>query len=369
MRRSLQRDVLLILAGGLLWLGPDAVRAENMSDGVVSKALLDHANLTMVWQTVLPVRAGERLDTMLLSGDRLYVRSRRNYVWSLNRNDGDVIFSRSLAKANIPVLGWHVHGNGIVTVIGGQLVELDVETGLERRISDLELSIVGPVVRNSRFFYISAADRRLHVLRVRDLVQVFKAAAKNESLVTTVLANEDAVVFGTDEGNLIALMADAPRKLWQFDAAGPIAGSVVQDGMAFYFASKDTNVYRVDIRDASRVALGWRCQTEAVLDREPRLTYDTVYQYAPGRGLTAIDKATGRSLWYLPEGLDLLAEAAGRAYVITRFRTLAVMDNVTGKKLYAVNFAAVVKHAANTTDAKIYVADERGRIACLEPIP
>lgn len=360
---------MLILIGGLLGPGPDAARAKNMSDGVVSKALLDHANLTMVWQTVLPVRAGERLDMMLLSGDRLYVRSRRNYVWSLNRNDGDVIFSRSIAAPSIPVLGWQVHGNGIVTVIGGQLVELDVETGLERRISDLELGIVGPVVRNSRFFYISAADRRLHVLRVRDLVEVFKAAAENDSLITTVLAGEDAVVFGTDQGNLIALMADAPRKLWQFDAAGPITGSLVHDGGSFYFASQDTNVYRVDIQDASRVALGWRCQTEAVLDRGPRLTYDTVYQYASGRGLTAIDKPTGRPLWSLPEGLDLMAEAAGRAYVITKFRTLVVMDNIAGKKLYAVNFAAVVKHAANTMDAKIYVVDERGRIACLEPIP
>jgi hypothetical protein len=72
-------------------------------------------------------------------------------------------------------------------------------------------------------------------------------------------------------------------------------------------------------------------------------------------------------MWSLKEGTDLLAEAAGKAYIITNRKTLAVMDNSNAKKLYVVNFADVSKHAANTTDSKIYIADERGRVACLEP--
>jgi hypothetical protein len=52
-----------------------------------------------------------------------------------------------------------------------------------------------------------------------------------------------------------------------------------------------------------------------------------LYQYAVGRGLTAIAKQTGKVAWSLPEGTDLLAEAGTRAYVITKDRTLTVMDN------------------------------------------
>ena len=114
--------------------------------------------------------------------------------------------------------------------------------------------------------------------------------------------------------------------------------------------------------------MAWRFQTESVLDRAPRVTEGFVYQYALGRGLTAIDKPTGRTAWALPEGLDLLAEAEGKAYVITTVHTLVVMDNVTGKRLYSVNCAPVIGHASNTDDARIYVADELGRIACLEPV-
>ena len=85
------------------------------------------------------------------------------------------------------------------------------------------------------------------------------------------------------------------------------------------------------------------------------------------RGLTAMAKPTGQAVWSLPEGLDLLAESNGRAYVITKFHTLAVMDNTAGKELFSANFAPVTDHAANTTDAKIYLMDETGRVTCLEP--
>jgi hypothetical protein len=70
----------------------------------------------------------------------------------------------------------------------------------------------------------------------------------------------------------------------------------------------------------------------------------------------------------LAEGVELLAETGGRAYVITNAGTLTVMDNMAGKKLYSVNFRQVSRYAANTADSKIYVADEIGRIACLQPV-
>jgi len=113
--------------------------------------------------------------------------------------------------------------------------------------------------------------------------------------------------------------------------------------------------------------MAWKFQTEAVLDRSPQVTNGYVYQYAPDRGLTAVEKQTGQAAWSLSEGLDLLAEANGKAYVITRVRTLTVMDNTTGKQLYSVNCAPVTGHASNTQGARIYVVDKIGRVVCLEP--
>jgi len=366
MQMVLRWKALVVLAVCGLSGGP-ALRAAERPERLLSPELLDQANLKVVWQQELPVKKGETFAALTILGNRLYVRSDRNYFWSLDRSKGDIVFSRSIAPEGIPVLGLASYGNRLITVVSNQLVELDEGLGTERRVSDLELAIAAPPVRNSQFFYVSAADRRLHVLRAKDLVQIFPVAASSDSLVTSVMADDSIVVFGTDGGNVVAMMPDTPKKLWQFDVPEALAGPVVRDGNSFYFASVDTNVYRVDQTGVTTAKLIWKHQTEAVLNCGPLLTRDFVYQYASGRGFTALAKADGRVVWSLPEGLDLLAEAGNRAYVITKVGTLAVMDNARGRKLYWVNIAPVAGHATNTTDSRIYLADNTGRLVCLEP--
>ena len=289
-------------------------------------------------------------------------------MWSLRADAGDVVFSRSVALQGIPVLDLASYEDRLISVVGNQLTEYSVITGTEERVADLELSMVVTPVRNSQFYYVAAGDRRLHVLRAHDLVEIFKVAADNDSMITTVVADEGAVVFGTNKGNVVGMVADAPKKLWQFDAAGAIAGPIIHDGSSLYFASKDTNVYRLDMMGTERAPMAWKFQTEAVLDRAPRVTQRFVYQYALGRGVTAIDKQTGKAVWSLPEGLDLLAEVELKAYLITKLRTLVVMDNTTGKRVYSINVAPVVAHVSNTENARIYIADQHGRVACLTPV-
>jgi outer membrane protein assembly factor BamB len=372
MRRSSRWEGLLFAAVCLTgWAPAGATEApkptRDMSHWCIDSDLLDHAGLTLLWQDALPVKPGERFEAMTALDERLYVRSDRNYLWSIDRNDGKIVFNRPLAPARFPILGWNAYDDRLICVIDNQLVELDVYTGQERRVSSLDVSIVAPPVRNSQFFYISGADRRVHAFRAADLVEIFVGAPGNDSLITTVVAGEESVVLGTDAGNLLALTPDAPRKLWEFKAVEATAGPVIRDGNSFFFADRDTYVYRVDVVGPTRVVLAWRYQTEGILDRAPLVTRDIVYQYAMGRGVTAIDKETGTARWSLPEGVDLLAEAGGRAYVLTKDRTLTVMENTTGRKLFWVNFAPVVNHAANTVDGKIYIADADGRVACLAP--
>ena len=98
------------------------------------------------------------------------------------------------------------------------------------------------------------------------------------------------------------------------------------------------------------------------------MSHEVIYQYVPGKGLTAIDKQNGQFMCSVPGGVDLLAEAKDIAYVITKNSKLVVMDNLSAKKLYSVNFAEVTRHTPNVIDSKIYIADQRGRIACLQPV-
>ncbi len=336
---------------------------------LVSPKLLEHANLEILWENKLPIKEAESLEQLLIFGNRIYAISDRNYTVSLNRENGKMIFGRVVAPDGLPIEGLKLYGDELISIVGTKLIEIDPNSGAQRKAVDVGFSIACPAARNSSYFYLSGVDRRLHILRAEDKVQIFEVSADNDSMITSIIADESSVTFATAAGNVISIMPDRPRRLWQFDAAGGIAGPIVKDGISLFFASKDTNVYRVDIVGLPlRKQLAWKYQTAGILEKAPRVTRGVVYQCVPGKGVTAIDKGGGTLLWSVQGGVDLLAEAKDKAYVITKNRTLVVMDNLSAKRLYSVNLAEVSRYTANITDSKIYIADERGRIACLQPV-
>lgn len=346
---------------------PSSFGMEGSSRWLVSPELLEHANLKVVWDNELPIKKGESLERLVILGERIYALSNRNYIFSLDRQDGKMIFGNSIAPAGLPINGLELYGDKLISIVGNRLIEIDPESGAEHSGFYPGFAIACPPARNSSYFYFVGTDRRVHTFREGDKVQVFEVAADNNSMITSIIADENFVIFSTDAGNLISFTPDRPIKLWQFDAAGGIVGPVVRDGNSLFFACKDTYVYRVDMVHERSAELVWKHQTNALLDKAPYITQEVIYQRAGDKGLAAIDKKSSELLWQLAEGADLLAEAKAKAYVITKVNTLAVMDNNKGKRQYCVNFAQVSRYAVNTMDSKIYIADKSGRIACIEP--
>ncbi len=358
------RLVLLVIF--LFFCGvANCIGAEVGSRHLVSPKLLEAANLRILWENKLPIKAGESLERLFILGNRIYVLSDRNYMVSLHREKGHVIFSKPFATAGLPVVGLELYRGELFSVVGNELVEINPEFGAKLSSKRLRFGVVCPAARNSSYYYLGGVDRRMHALRAEDKIQVFEVSAENDSVITSIVADENFVVFATDAGNVLSIPADRPKQLWSFDASDSIAGQIVRDSSSLFFASKDTNVYRINVRTGRFV---WKCQTAAMLERGPRVGEKVVYQYVRDKGLAAIDKENGELIWQWPEGVDLLAESGRKAYVITNTGKLVVMDNKKAKQLYSVNFAGVSRYATNVADSKIYIADEGGRIVCLEPV-
>jgi outer membrane protein assembly factor BamB len=160
-------------------------------------------------------------------------------------------------------------------------------------------------------------------------------------------------------------MPDKSKCLWQFDATGGIVEPIVRDGNSLFASSRDTNVYKLNARTGKFV---WKYQTGARLEKGPQVTAGIVYQYVRDEGLTAINKESGKHLWQMADGVELLAESEGKAYVITKAGALVVMDNKKAKQVHTIDISGISVYVTNATDSKIYIADNQGRIACLQPI-
>jgi outer membrane protein assembly factor BamB len=369
MMLKMRRYRFVLLAGlSVLSIAVRGKAAEGDSWWLVSPELLKHAKLEIVWQAELLFDKGENLSDLHILGNRIYALSNRNYIVSLDREKGRVIFERSFGAVGLRVVGLKLYNDELFSIVGSELVEVNPEFGTERGTRLLEFGAVCPPARNSSNFYLSGTDGRMHTLRADDKVQIFEVAADNDSMITSIIADENYILFGTEGGNVVSITPDGPIRLWQFDAAGSIAGPVIRDRESLFFASKDTNVYRIDMIDnMSGREFVWKYQTAAMLDRAPRVTPEVVYQHVLYEGLSAINRESGNLMWEVPGGMDLLVEAAGKAYVIAQGR-LVVMDNKKLRRLYSVNFSGISNYAANTADSKIYIANKAGRIACLKPV-
>ena len=327
--------------------------------------MLRAGNLEIVWQKELPIKKGEKLKQLIILDGRIYGLSDKNYIFSLNRANGNPIFSKPLTRLALPVLGVGLYDNELFSIIGNRLVEIEPDSGKQLSSTGLKIGVTCPVARNGLFYYVGGTDRRLHTMRVKDKVEVFNVAAENESMISSIIADEDFIVFTTDAGNVISISSDRAKKRWQFDTAGGVIDPIVRDGKWLFISSRDTSVYKVDITTR---ALGFKYSTGTVLDTGPIVGRKVVYQNVREKGLVAIDKQSGKLIWRLPQGLGLLTESGTKAYVLTRNGTLVVMDNEKAKELYSFNFADISKYVSNVADSKIYIADDRGKIACLQPV-
>ena len=369
MQKTSKCGFFLLLTLMVLLAAHDGFASTDSPERLVSPDLLEKVDLKISWEQQLPIQKGEILKRLYILDNRIYAVSDKNYVVSMNRENGTRVFARNFLPGSMPTEGLQLFDNKLVSVSGSRIIQVDPSSGLERPFIDLGFGIVAPVAANKDLMYISGIDKRLHIYAIDNKVQVFEVAADNESKITSVIAGEDIVVFGTDKGNVIGMTTKrSPKRYWQFNAAGPIVGPIVRDGRTLYFACGDTNVYRIDmIVGLEEIRLAWKYQANGILNAQPQVTQNAVYLYVPTKGVTAIDKG-GSFLWSVPGGLNLLAESKGRAYVITKDENLVIMDNINAKKLYSINCMGVTKYAVNTEDSKIYIATKSGRLACLQPI-
>lgn len=330
---------------------------------LIARELLAQAKLKLEWENKFPMTEGEHLKRLWIIGDDIYALSDHNYMFSLNRNKGHALFSTSLAPAALTILGLDRYNDELITLAGNMLIEIHAEFGTELRSKGLDFGVTCPAARNSTHFYLAGADKRLRVLRAKDKVSLFEVAVDEN--ITSIVADDRFVAFATEGGRVTAMDPDERLQLWRFNAGDGIVGPIVRDAESLFVASEDTYVYKLDVRDGTTAV--WKHQTGAILDTPPRVASDFVYQYVHYKGLSAIDKDSGKLIWQLPEGLDLLAEANKKAYVITNLGTLVVMDNNKAKRVYSMDLGTVSKYVSNTTDSRIYVGDDTGRVVCLRP--
>ena len=175
---KLRWRLFLLVGASVLFFGARGFGGEVGIERLVSKELLTHGKMESVWEVKVPIKETETLKQLVILNDRVYAISDLNYVVSLNRQTGAVIFSRGIAPAGFPMLGLGHYGDELFSIIGNEVIEINQDSGAEIRSERLAVRATCPAVRNDSYFYVAGVDNRVHCLRSEDKVHLFEAAEK-----------------------------------------------------------------------------------------------------------------------------------------------------------------------------------------------
>ena len=363
------RKILLLTAVAAICFQLGCSKPEIVAPKVLVPLAFDEeelieAELKIVWNRRIPI--DEKIDSikqMYVIADKLYVQSALNQFLCLDRKTGDLLFTRSVGMPGLPIFEPQLYGNTLLIVAGNELYEIDSRTGLDLSVVSLPFNATTAATRNSSYIFIAGSDRRLHMLKPENKIEVFNVASESDCLITSVVADENFVSFATQGGNVVVIEPDSRKKLWGYKTDEKVTAAIVKSKNELFVSGQDTKLYKIR---AMEKQVNWQYLSGAVLVDSAKVTGDTVYQLVRGHGLAALDRQSGKRKWMVPQAQSLLSQKANRAYVAGYKSEILVMDNVSAKKLYKVNLTGLLEYAVNTQDDKIYIADETGQIFCLE---
>jgi outer membrane protein assembly factor BamB len=352
-----------LFASILVAVVPSALAADTSSE-LVSRDLLSHAGLRSDWQIDLPLQKNETLGPLYIDGDYLYILTDKNYMFCIDRKKGTERFQVRLTNPGLPIHRPTFYDGKVIVTVGTKLLVIDPHVGDITERQDMKLvgrSTACSVVRNAENYYVAGSNKRLHAMDAEEYYLKFMVSADNDSLINSVIVDEEDVIFATESGNVVSIPFDSREPNWQSEIATGISAPIVSDSGDLFISSLDMKLYKLN---AGNAVPAWErpFQTSQSLTASVRIGKEVVYQYAGDEGLYAVDRQTGKKVWNLKNGFDLLTEQGSRSYILGKPSVLYVMDNEKAKILYSLNVAGVTNYAVNTVDSKMYIAGKKGRL-------
>jgi outer membrane protein assembly factor BamB len=330
---------------------------------LISHTLIQEAGWDYNWQINIPLKASEQVSRMHVLGQNVVVLTNLNMLFCIDQKTGRTRSLLQISRAGLPTSHPSFYENKVSFIVGNEVQVFDPSSGtitFRRKFPQIGNS-QGALARNSKHLFIAGSDNRLHAINLDGYWQQFEASADNDSPIVSAAATEEIVVFATQAGNVIGMDAASPRKLWQFDATGPIQAPLEPDDHAIYVGSEDSKVYKLRLSNGT---LWW---AEPFHSGGPIMAPMTVgrrllYVYNNLSGLYGIDKETGKAVWTLANGRSMICESDDKAFLYADNGILKVMDNTSGKELYSMNFASVTRTAQNRFSPVMFLGDQTGRL-------
>jgi outer membrane protein assembly factor BamB/Icc-related predicted phosphoesterase len=118
--------------------------------------------------------------------------------------------------------------------------------------------------------------------------------ASDANVISTPAVAEGLVIFGNQDGKMVALSYEKGNPVWSFQTGGSVFSSPALSGGKLVFGSGDKKIYCLD---AKKGGLKWSYETGAAVLGSPLVLNDTVFIGGSDHTFIALDLNSGKLLW------------------------------------------------------------------------
>jgi outer membrane protein assembly factor BamB len=365
-----------MILGTLLAIGQGCASKKPAGPAV---APLATSSFAQQWANPLALEKKDSVAQLHLEGDTLFVYSANNLVYAIGRSGGDLKY---LANPQISggVLRPPLVLGDYVLYPSGSTLELFNNRGRPVKNITFEKPVHSGAIGSWPTIYLGMdhtggagvlasinVDRPYH--NVNWEMMTFGAVSATPAIF------EKIIYCGSEDGKLYAVN-EQRVPVWSlpaqggntFATQGKFAADIKADEYGVYAANTDSKLYCLD-RGTGRIK--WQYYGGAALRHSPVVFAANVYQFIPGAGVAAIDKANGQfnrqHKWLLKDATQVLSEDQAHVYLKSRDGHILAVDKNSGQVMFR-SKSKWDAFATNMTDATIFASTKAGKVMAIRPV-
>ncbi len=294
----------LFLAGSVpTFLGgcTSSSSTQRTDDAIVAapKWTINHTDWSQMgyqwqWTGSPPLQPGARIDHATAYDDILVFQGSGSTLSVLETNTGKVRWSRQVDRPSTRFQESVRRGETLYTASDTDLWEINIRNG-----NTLDRDALGTLVNTSPLIVDGLAifgtlAGELFAWQLENDFKLWSYKFNGPIHIPAISVSEDYIAAISEGGDLRTLETINAYSGMTAQIAGGTDTNLLTDGIGIYIASKDQSLYAFDIEDGFRF---WRKRSSAPITVQHTLYQGVVYATTQDTGLTAIDSATGDTLW------------------------------------------------------------------------
>jgi outer membrane protein assembly factor BamB len=333
---------------------------------VVDQQNAHRLGLTRAWFAQVRVDpAQHRVESAILTGDRLTVLTTAGVIHELNALTGETVWVAPIGNADYPSLGPTANDQFVALVNGSTLYVLDRSDGkpiLVRRVGGAPGA--APAVAKS-YVFVPLVTGRIEGYPIGEQkLTPWYYQSLGRAMVAP-LATADSIVWSTDTGHMYVGNSNNLQVRFRLETRSPLLAPPGYHQPYIYAATGGGEVFSMHEITGTR---RWKYATGFPVTRSPAVLEQRVFVTSDEPSLHCVDENTGSIIWEAPGLVQFAAASKTRVYGVDELGALVLLDAASGDVIARTRSDNSISALVNDQTDRIYLVSDSGLVQCLHEL-